>query len=327
MSTLTITTTYDTAQILYESQIDEIKTPIETYFNTTQIEGSNIQANILDGATYLSDDSISADKLASNSVTTAKLADSTPSSDTGITSAKINTDAVTTAKIDDLAVTTAKIDDLDITTAKIGGTVPKSIMLELPTASATLSDLTVYRSLDSISAFVGAGSETLVGSLTFSGLTSGKPVLINLQSNNTSSGYGYIEQIMYVFFTHTEGPMLDNYAFQVTQRVSCSLILKKDASTVYTADISFGDIFNSKTYLRIPLSVFNYIDIASSTSHTYSLYIKCNAVTLTDYVYGHGDITTGDVNDEMPSGAYGEVLANDNVLTVNSAKLVAIQLV
>jgi len=109
MSTLTITTTYDNAQVLTEAQLDEIKTPVETYFNTTQIEGANIQANILDGATYLSDDSISADKLASNSVTTAKLIDSTPSSDTGITSAKINTDAVTTAKINDLNVTTGKI--------------------------------------------------------------------------------------------------------------------------------------------------------------------------------------------------------------------------
>lgn len=319
MSTLTVTTTYDTAQVLTEAQLDEIKTPIETYFNTTQIEGANIQANTLDGATYLADDSISTDKIASNAVTTAKLVDSTPSSDTGITSAKINTDAVTTAKIDDLAVTTAKIADSNVTTAKIGGAVPKSIMLALPTASATLSDLTVYRSLDSIPAFVGDGSETLVGSLTFSGLTSGKPVLINLQSTSTNSGYGYVEQLMHFAILHN---VLETDPVNITNRVSCSLILKKDASTVYTAPIGFGDVYDAAMYLRIPLSVFNYIDIASSTSHTYSLYIKHNAVTLTDYTGGHGDITTNDGNDLIRGGG-----ASANLLNINSAKLVAIQLV
>lgn len=315
MSTLTITTTYDTAQVLTEAQIDEIKTPIETYFNTTQIGGSNIQANILDGATYLSDDSISADKLASNSVTTAKLIDSTPSSDTGITSAKINTDAVTTAKIDDLAVTTAKIDDLDITTAKIGGTVPKSIMLELPTASANLSDLTLTRTASSDP--TTNGSETLVGSVTFSGLTSGKPVIINLQSTSTSSGYGYIEQIFFgkVYGYYTSFP--NQYATYLTQACECELILKKDSSTVSTQRLAIGDIYGTTLYFRVPLSVFNYIDIASSTSHTYSLYIRYIGVTLTSIPPADWNAISFHI---APTGT-------PSTTTINSAKLVAIQLV
>jgi len=315
MSTLTITTTYDTAAILYESQLDAIKTPIETYFNTTQIEGNNIQANILDGATYLADDSISADKLASNSVTTAKLADSTPSSDTGITTAKINTDAITTAKLDDLAVTTAKIDDGDVTTAKIGGAVPKSIMLELPTASATLSDLTITRTASSDP--TTNGSETLVGSLTFSGLTSGKPVLINLQSTSTSSGYGYIEQVFRgaVYGSFTDAPLQTSSDF-ITHACECELILKKDSSAVSTQRLALGDIYGTTLYFRVPLSVFNYIDIASSTSHTYSLYIRYIGVTLTSFPPPDWNTIEFRISTVIPS-----------TTTVNSAKLVAIQLV
>lgn len=280
MSTLTITTTYDTAQILYEAQIDEIKTPIETYFNTTQIEGSNIQANILDGATYLADDSISTDKLASNSVTTAKLVDSTPSSDTGITSAKINTDAITTVKLDDLAVTTDKISDGDITTAKIATSPPKAVMLANPTASSTLSDTSVTLG--------GADSgDVLVGSLAFSGLTSGKPVIISLQPTTTTTGYGYMG-----------GDCVGSGI--IASYINAVVKLKKDGTTVYTYGLRLGA---SETgvifYGKLPLSMFNYIDIASSTSHTYSLYIT-NA--------GGGGGLSG-------------------TFSINSSKLVAIQVV
>lgn len=318
MSTLTVTTTYDTAQILYEAQIDEIKTPIETYFNTTQIDGDNIQANILDGATYLSDDSISADKLASNAVTTAKLADSTPSSDTGITTAKINTDAVTTAKLDDLAVTTAKIDDGDVTTAKIGGAVPKSIMLELPTASTTLSDMNLDRSSTSLS--LGSDTaETLVGSLTFSGLTSGKPILINLQSTSTAAGYGYIEGLSCnIWVDGANSPS----NFRTTQRVEYALILKKDATTVAQQHYAVGDVFETQLYTRFPLSAFTYVDIASSTSHTYSLYIK--GFGIRSYNIFDVEYTATSLH---PYAYVGPGSFGIDKLSINSAKLVAIQLV
>lgn len=283
MSTLTITTTYDTAAILYESQIDEIKTPIETYFNTTQIEGSNIQANILDGATYLADDSISADKLASNAVTTAKLVDSTPSSDTGITAAKINTDAITTAKLDDLAVTTAKIDDGDVTTAKIvNNSVPKSIFLSNPISTANIADATVN--------IVNSSSNELMGSITISGLTVGKPVIVTLQSTSSATGYGYIN-----INVPAEG-----FSFLQTDCRDYSVKFYKDSSLVYRAPIELVGVNGLLALdLKIPLSMFTYIDVASSTSHTYAVY------------FGTDSVFSGDTG----------------TMTINSAKLLAMQII
>src|SRR5574343_108349 len=302
MATLTVTTTYDTAQVLTEAQLDAIRTPIETHFNTAQVEGSNIQANILDGATYLADDAISAVKLASNSVTTAKLVDSTPSSDTGITTAKINDNAVTTAKLDDLAITAAKIADANVTTAKIADdAVPKLVMLELPTASTNLSDLSVNRI-----SITQDGSETLVGSLTFSGLTSGKHVIISSQSISTSSGYGYIGQVMTLFVSYSSG-----HSFNV----ECALILKKDVVIIHQGNFGFGRTVSDTIYLKVPLRTFVTIDTASSTSHTYSLYIKTIGTTWNNpHIDGDGQ-NTEDFDRTVTGNA-----------EVNSAKLVAIQL-
>lgn len=283
MSTLTITTTYDTAQILYEAQIDAIKTPIETYFNTTQIEGSNIQGSILDGATYLADDSISADKLASNSVTTSKLVDSTPSSDTGITTAKINTDAITTAKLDDLAVITAKIDDGDVTTAKIvNNSVPKTIMLANPTASATITDTSV--------AITSSSSNGIVGSVTITGLTVGKPVIVSLQSSSSTVGYGYI---------NINVPA-DGFSFTQTDCRDYSVKFYKDSSLVNRAPLELQGVNGLLALdLKVPLSMFTYIDIATSTSHTYDVYF----------------------------GTDSSFVGDDGTMSINSAKLVAIQIV
>lgn len=294
MSTLTVTTTYDTAAILYESQLDDIKTPIETYFNTTQIDGDNIQANILDGASYLADDSISADKLAPNSVTTARLVDSTPSSDTGITTAKINTDAITTAKLDDLAVTTDKIDDLNVTTAKIGNNeVPKTLFPAVPTASSTIADLSVNRTTTGAS-----GVDTDVGSITISGLTVGKPVIISIQSTSTSSSAGFIQQSMSASF--------------VKGVVAMSLSMKRDGTLINTALIRCGHINAGFTNtFTLPPSCYTVIDIATATSHTYTL-LASNINT-----------QARDTGDNLVSSS---TVAGGR-FTFSSTKLVAIQIV
>lgn len=297
MSTLIITTTYDTAQVLTEAQLDEIKTPIETYFNTTQIEGANIQANILDGATYLADDSISTDKIASNAVTTAKLVDSTPSSDTGITSAKINTNAVTTAKIDDLAVTTAKIDDGDVTTAKIGNNeVPKTLFPVVPTASSTITDLSVTRTTTGAS-----GVDTTVGSIVIEGLTIGKPVIISIQSTSTASSAGFIEQKMAASF--------------VKGVVAMSLSMKRDGTLINKALIRCGHINAGFTNtVVLPPSCYTVVDIATATSHTYTL------------LASHIDTQARDTGDNLVATS----TATDTTLsrfTFSSTKLVAIQIV
>lgn len=81
MATLTITRNYADATVLYESDLDDIKSSIETFVNTTKLGASNIQAG-----------SITEDKI----------------NDSAVTTAKISSSAVTTSKILDGAVTKAK---------------------------------------------------------------------------------------------------------------------------------------------------------------------------------------------------------------------------
>ena len=91
MPTLTITKNYDDGTTLTESQLDDIKSSIETFVNTTKLNSDNIQTGGIATANYAAA-SVDAAAIASSAVTTAKINDS----------------AVTTAKINDAAVTQAK---------------------------------------------------------------------------------------------------------------------------------------------------------------------------------------------------------------------------
>lgn len=101
MPTLTITKNYDDGTTLTESQLDDIKSSIETFVNTTKLNSDNIQTGGIATANYAAA-SVDAAAIASSAVTTAKINDS------AVTTAKINDSAVTTAKINDAAVTQAK---------------------------------------------------------------------------------------------------------------------------------------------------------------------------------------------------------------------------
>lgn len=81
MPQLTITKNYDDGTALTETQLDAIKSSIETFVNTTKLDGDNIATG-----------GVTATQLASSAVTTAK----------------IDTGAVTTAKLADSAVTQVK---------------------------------------------------------------------------------------------------------------------------------------------------------------------------------------------------------------------------
>lgn len=113
MPTLTITKSYNDGEILNESDIDDIKTSLETFFNTTKIDSDNIQ-----------DGGVDADALASNAVTTIKL----------------NAAAVTTGKIADSAATTAKLGPGSVTTAKIADSAVIATKLNLDSLSTTNTD-------------------------------------------------------------------------------------------------------------------------------------------------------------------------------------------
>jgi hypothetical protein len=103
MATLSITKNWADGDILLEADLDEIKTDVETFLNTTKINDDNIQTSGITASSKLIDASISTAKLADSAVTTAKI------TDLNVTAAKIAADAVTTAKILDANVTKAKL--------------------------------------------------------------------------------------------------------------------------------------------------------------------------------------------------------------------------
>lgn len=91
MATLSVTKTYQDGDLLLETDLDGIKSSIETFVNITGIGDDNIQNGGITGSTKLVDGSVTQAKLATNSVTTAKIVDET------ITLAKLA--AEVTAKI------------------------------------------------------------------------------------------------------------------------------------------------------------------------------------------------------------------------------------
>lgn len=122
MSILDINRTYTDGDILLESDLDNIKTGIETFLNTTKLTYENFNDYSIIGShlvnssvtTALIDDyAITTNKLGTGVVTESKIG-------TGaITATKLGTGAVTEIKIPNSAITTAKIADSAITTAKI----------------------------------------------------------------------------------------------------------------------------------------------------------------------------------------------------------------
>ena len=146
MPTLSITKNYANTTVLTEGQLDDIKTSIETFVNTTKLDSQNIQtggiatANFATGAVdsaAIASSAVTTVKIADSNVTTAKIADS------NVTTAKIANSGVTTAKILDANVTTAKIADANVTAAKIAtGTITGtqlSSTISLPVGSTVNS--------------------------------------------------------------------------------------------------------------------------------------------------------------------------------------------
>jgi len=72
MPSLTVLKTYQDGTIPTEVQIDDVKSSIETFLNTTKLDSSNIQTGAV-GLAQLAPASVTANKYATGSVTTAKL--------------------------------------------------------------------------------------------------------------------------------------------------------------------------------------------------------------------------------------------------------------
>lgn len=82
MPTLTLTKSYTNGVLLYEADLDNFKTGMETFLNTTKLDSANVQAGGLTGS-----------NLANNTVTATQLGAG------AVTTAIINNNAVTTAKM------------------------------------------------------------------------------------------------------------------------------------------------------------------------------------------------------------------------------------
>jgi hypothetical protein len=122
MPTLSISKTYQDGDVLFEVDLDNIKNDIETFFNITKIDDSNVLDIGITASTKIEDATLSTGKIASSAITTVKIVDeaftATKFADSAVTTAKITDANITTAKINDLAVTTAKINDAAVTYAK-----------------------------------------------------------------------------------------------------------------------------------------------------------------------------------------------------------------
>lgn len=108
MSTISITKTYENGDILFEADLDAMKSAIETFFNTTGINDDNIQDAVITASSKIIDGTVTTASLASDSIDTEQLATDS------VTTAKIADSAVTTAKFAANSVTRAKVADLDI---------------------------------------------------------------------------------------------------------------------------------------------------------------------------------------------------------------------
>jgi microcystin-dependent protein len=123
MATLSITKNWANGDILLESDLDAIKTDVETFVNVTKLNDDNIQNSGITASTKLIDATITTAKLANDAVTAAKLAD-----DSSVDANR----AVTTDHIRDSAITTAKIADSNVTSAKLA---TSAINLVMPSGS------------------------------------------------------------------------------------------------------------------------------------------------------------------------------------------------
>lgn len=125
MAAIAIIKGWGDGDVLLESDLDAIKTGVETFINVTKINDDNIQDSGITASSKLLDSSISTAKIAASAITSAKIAD----------------DAVTTAKIIDDAVTTAKVLDANITKAKLAtGAKNRAVTNKTTTYTATTSD-------------------------------------------------------------------------------------------------------------------------------------------------------------------------------------------
>jgi len=244
MPTLTVTKNYDDGTVLTESQLDDIKTSLETFFNTTKIDNDNIQTGGV-GAASIASSAVTAIKLATDAVETAKIKDA------NVTAAKLATDSVTTVKIAAANVTHAKLADRTVTTNGTdpgAGGISMSSSIAFSTTSTSFIDVT-------------GASCTLT--------TTGRPVQVTLISTGTSLGSdnGIIRS------SRSSG---DN--------TSSQFLFVRDVTAIggYVLDCQ-GATATTKT-TTVPASSAIFIDDIASGTYTYKLQVASSLSSITTSV-------------------------------------------
>jgi hypothetical protein len=236
MPTLTVTKSYSNGTVLSESHLDDIKSSVETFVNTTKLGSDNLQAGAV-GTTQLDSAAVTTAKIANNSVTDSKLSSS------GSTDADR---AVNTNHIKDVAVTTAKIADSNVTTAKIADGAITKAKLEAITTGTSVSAGGVGISGSSGNFITSNTSPTDVTNLSITITTVGRPVQLRLESTSTASSGSSTSQIS------TGGTS--------NQRVV--IMFLRDSTVISTSQSILAEV---------PPSSFAFLDTPSAGTYTYKV--------------------------------------------------------
>lgn len=165
MSTLFIPRTYADGDVLYESDLDQIATAIETLVNTTKFSSENFATSGLTASSKIQDNAITTVKILDGEIGTNQLAAA------DITEAKLATGVITEAKIADDVVTYAKFDTVAITRKKL-----YPITLSVSETSGIFSS--------------SGTSYVDVTNLSINYTTSGlRPVIVSIEPYEGSTGY------------------------------------------------------------------------------------------------------------------------------------------
>jgi hypothetical protein len=242
MPTLTVTKSYSNGTVLSESHLDDIKSSVETFVNTTKLGSDNLQAGAV-GTTQLDSAAVTTAKIANNSVTDSKLSSSgSTDADRAVNTNHIKDVAVTTAKIADLAVTTAKINDLGVTTGKIN---------DAAVTRAKLASVGQQTSSSSGSFSTTSTSFTDVTNLSVSITTTGRPVIVAVVANPGSSNCNIQKS--------TAGTAGANFK------------ILRDASTITDFRLLGAD------QCSIPPSSLSTIDAPAAGTYTYKVQAKADS--------------------------------------------------
>lgn len=275
MPQLSTSKTYADGDILFESDLDQIRTDIETFLNVTQIDDENIQDSGITGSTKLVDATVTTAKLAASSVTTTKLdtnavtdaklrqsaglsvigrsanttgdvADITAGTDAFVlrrSGTSIGFGTVATDGIANSAVTTAKINDAAVTQAKraaLGQQVSSSCG-SFSTTSTSYTDIT---------------------NLSITITTTGRPILLMLTPDGDTSNVAVIA------------------ASAAAVSAGAQFKLLRDATAVGLFNL-FSSGGGSQASVNVPSSSIIHFDVPSSGTYTYKLQVKAQTSATT----------------------------------------------